>query len=397
MAEKQQRRHAAKGNNGQARKHAQRSDPAAENAAHAATETASSAYRAGARTMRQGVHIAGETAERGMEAAGELARRGTPAGTAGARDLVERTAGQIGEMGERLAQAAEQASEDLRTLMTIPGFGGEMEQMQQAMTGLMRRMIEVNLQAHHEIFRVANPGAVIELQQRFARRYLNGLIEGSAEMLRVSRQLADEALRPIEQRAQRLRRHDDSPRRAGNGYQHDEQGREGEARSWRDRDDEDESGTVADVMTPGGEIVAPDQSVQKAAKLMAELDTGALPVGEDDRLVGMLTDRDIAIRVTAEGKDPKQTPVREVMTPNVRYCFEDEDIEHVAENMAEQQIRRLPVVSRDKRLVGIVSLGDIATGQPSHVSGAALRGISQKGNQQHAYAGSKPGRARGFV
>jgi CBS domain-containing protein len=350
----------------------------------------------GARTIRQGVHLAGETAERGIEAVGDMARRGASAGSTGTRDLVERTAGQIGEIGKRMAEAAERTTEDLRTLMSLPGFGGGMEQVQQVMTGLVHHMIEVNLQANREILRVANPGTVIELQQRFARRYLNGLIESSAEILRVSRQIADEALRPIEQRSRQLQRQEDSPRHGGNGDRRQGHGHDDHEGYRQAHDGQDGSGTVAEVMTPGTQTVEPDQSVQEAAQLMAELDTGALPVGEDDRLVGMLTDRDIAIRVTAEGKDPAETPVREVMTPDVRYCFEDEDVEHVAENMAEQQLRRLPVVSRDKRLVGIVSLGDIATSQPARVSGAALRGISQKaGQQQHAYAGSKPGRRRG--
>ncbi len=108
-------------------------------------------------------------------------------------------------------------------------------------------------------------------------------------------------------------------------------------------------------------IASPEDTVQQAARLMREEDTGVLPVGEGDRLVGMVTDRDVAVRLAAEGRDPARTKVREVMTPEVRYVFEDEDLGHVADNMAEQQIRRLPVMNRNKRLVGVVSLIDLTT------------------------------------
>ena len=116
---------------------------------------------------------------------------------------------------------------------------------------------------------------------------------------------------------------------------------------------------VSEIMTRGVEIASPDDTIQQAASRMAELDAGVLPVGENDRLVGMLTDRDIAIRAVAQGRGP-DTKVREAMTPEVRYCFEDEDLDDVVDNMGENKVRRLPVMSRDKRLVGIVSSGDVA-------------------------------------
>jgi CBS-domain-containing membrane protein len=115
--------------------------------------------------------------------------------------------------------------------------------------------------------------------------------------------------------------------------------------------------------------------------MMREADTGVLPVAEGDRLIGMLTDRDVAVRLVAEGRDPTQTKVRDVMTAEVRYVFEDEELEHVAENMAEQQVRRLPVMNRQKRLVGVVSLGDMAKGRHSPLTGRALRGIARQGGQ----------------
>src|SRR5436190_22493587 len=107
---------------------------------------------------------------------------------------------------------------------------------------------------------------------------------------------------------------------------------------------------VSDAMTANVRIANPQQTIADAAKMMAEHDTGALPVGDGDRLVGMVTDRDIAIRAVAQDKDP-ETPVREVMSPEILYCFDDEDVEHVAANMGQQQVRRLPVLNRQKRLV----------------------------------------------
>ena len=110
--------------------------------------------------------------------------------------------------------------------------------------------------------------------------------------------------------------------------------------------------------------------------------SGCCPVGEHDKLVGMITDRDIAIRGIAEGKGP-DTKAREVMSHEVKYCFEDEAVEHVAENMAELQVRRLPVLNRDKRLVGIVSLSDLATQGSLPKTARALHGISQPGGQHN--------------
>jgi CBS domain-containing protein len=134
---------------------------------------------------------------------------------------------------------------------------------------------------------------------------------------------------------------------------------------------------VSDVMTGKVRLVDPDETLQQAAHLMAELDAGSLPVAESDRLVGMITDRDIAIRGVAVGKGP-QAKVRDVMSPEVKYCFEDQEVEDVARNMGDIQLRRLPVVNRDKQLVGILSLGDIALkGQKS--AGDALGGISRSG------------------
>jgi len=142
---------------------------------------------------------------------------------------------------------------------------------------------------------------------------------------------------------------------------------------------------VNEVMTRTVRTITPDESIGQAAKMMAEIDTGAIPVGENDRLVGMITDRDIAVRAVARDMGP-ETKVRDVMTPDVKYCFDDEDVDAVARNMADTQVRRLPVVNRDKRLVGTVSLGDIAFTAGPDQAGQAEAGISRPGGE-HSQTG----------
>ena len=120
--------------------------------------------------------------------------------------------------------------------------------------------------------------------------------------------------------------------------------------------------TVSEVMTRNARVVSPGESLQHAAQLMGELDVGALPVCDGERLVGMVTDRDIAVRGVAAGKSPESAHVDEVMTAEVRWCFEDQPLDEVMKQMADSQVRRIPVVSHDDqhKLVGIVSLGDVA-------------------------------------
>jgi CBS domain-containing protein len=133
-------------------------------------------------------------------------------------------------------------------------------------------------------------------------------------------------------------------------------------------------------MTRNPQLINPDDTIQHAARLMAECDCGILPVSEGDHLVGMISDRDIAIRGIGNGKGP-HSKVRDAMTREVKYCFEDEDAGHVAENMADLQVRRLPVMNRDKRLVGIISLSDLARKEPD--IGKALAGIAEPGDQHN--------------
>lgn len=135
---------------------------------------------------------------------------------------------------------------------------------------------------------------------------------------------------------------------------------------------------IREVMSRDVRTVAPETTVREAARLMGEADVGALPVAAGDRLAGMVTDRDIAVRGIAVGKGP-DTTVGEVMTHEVMYCHEDEDTADIAANMADIQVRRLPVVDADKRLVGIVSLADIALIARGDEAGDALEGITRPG------------------
>jgi CBS domain-containing protein len=137
---------------------------------------------------------------------------------------------------------------------------------------------------------------------------------------------------------------------------------------------------ISKCMTREVQLASPTQSIRDAAKRMAEIDAGSLPVGEDNRLVGMITDRDIAVRAVAEGKSP-DTPVREVMSQEMLYCFDDQELEEVARNMADIKVRRLPVLNRAKHLVGIVSLGDLSRKQQPEVTAKAVSNISKPGGR----------------
>ena len=137
---------------------------------------------------------------------------------------------------------------------------------------------------------------------------------------------------------------------------------------------------VNEAMTNDVKIASPNQPIRDAARLMAEIDAGVLPVGENDRLVGMITDRDIAIRAVAADKGP-QTPIRDIMSKEVLYCFEDDDVDDVVQNMADIKVRRLPVLNHEKRLVGILSLGDIALSDGAGTAGSALCGISEPSSE----------------
>ncbi len=140
---------------------------------------------------------------------------------------------------------------------------------------------------------------------------------------------------------------------------------------------------LKDFMTRDVEVVHPDTTLQEAARRMKALDVGSLPVSDNGRLVGMLTDRDITVRATAEGLDPKTSRVRESMTEEVVTAFEDQEAAEAAEIMRASQIRRLVVLGRDERLVGIISLGDLAvdTGE-AKMAGQVLEDVSAAAKPQ---------------
>ena len=335
--------------------------------AEAGAEAGQRGGQAASTAMRAHAEIGTEAIRRGGETMGEMARGGTQALAEGSRNMAEGAAHDMEEAAERTAEAMRRMAHDISRLMMMPRTaGGGLQDMQDAMSQLMNGVMRTNLRMTQEMFRRANPGAVVELQGSFMREYLETLVEGGATMLRATRRTADEALRPLEEQMER---------------------RNGEAR--QNRGGQQQGGPcVAEVMTRDVRVVGPEETVQQAARMMAEADAGAVPVGENDRLVGMITDRDLAVRVIGEGKDPARTKVRDVMTPGTAYVFEDEDLGAVAESMRGRQVRRMPVLNRDKRLVGIVSLGDLARESGAWQGiGRALSGMSrERGKQGHATA-----------
>ncbi|MEO5373591.1 MAG: CBS domain-containing protein [Alphaproteobacteria bacterium] len=134
---------------------------------------------------------------------------------------------------------------------------------------------------------------------------------------------------------------------------------------------------VREFMTKDIQLVDPETLLKDAALKMREADTGFLPVGENDRLIGTITDRDIAIRAIADGKDPCKAKVRDAMTDELYYCYEDQPAEEAAAIMSEHQIRRLPILNRQKRLVGVVSLGDLSKWGTDALVGHTIEEISQ--------------------
>lgn len=140
---------------------------------------------------------------------------------------------------------------------------------------------------------------------------------------------------------------------------------------------------VKEVMTHNPEVVRPEALLQEVAEKMSTLDVGILPVCDGDQLISLLTDRDVTVRATAAGCDPTLIQVCDVMTTHLVYCFEDQDIAEAAELMEEQQVRRLPVLNHHHRLVGIVSLDDLAVGGDARLAGETLKGVAKLAGPQH--------------
>ena len=146
---------------------------------------------------------------------------------------------------------------------------------------------------------------------------------------------------------------------------------------------------VSEAMTRDVRVVSPDHTIEAAARMMAEIDAGVLPVAENEQLIGMITDRDIAVRAVAEGWGP-DTEIRKVLSKEIKYCYDDQAIEEGPRNMGDLRLRRLPVMNRDKRLVGILALGDLAReGSTQDEASEALCGISRPGGQ-HSQTAERP-------
>ncbi len=134
---------------------------------------------------------------------------------------------------------------------------------------------------------------------------------------------------------------------------------------------------VKEIMTKDVFWIRPDTNLQEAASKMKELDTGVLPVCDGENICGMITDRDIAIRSTAQGQDPKNSKISDIMTPQVEFCHEEEDLEKIAQRMEAKRIRRLPVIGPEKKIVGIISLGDVVRRGESKVACEILEEVSE--------------------
>ncbi len=152
---------------------------------------------------------------------------------------------------------------------------------------------------------------------------------------------------------------------------------------------------VSEAMTRGVRSMAPTESVMKAAQAMDELNVGVIPVCDGERLVGMVTDRDIVLRAVAQGCAADRTPLSDVMSEHVRWCYADDAIEDVAEQMRQAQIRRLPVVDREQHLVGIVSLGDLAAKGEDEQAEDVLRDVSEPAEPDRSGQSAASGPAGG--
>jgi CBS domain-containing protein len=282
----------------------------------------------------------------------ETTRRGVDGLTEGQQALMADMAEYFETLGQQMAHAMQESTADLRRFIVLPrGAGENLKDLRDGISDVVSGVIHSNIRVTRELLQMGSPGAAFELQRRFMRDYIDALLQGSRAIIRATRQTTDQALQPLQEC---IAQH----RSGGNGRRP----------------------VVSDVMSSGVRLVTPEDTVQQATRMMRDEDIDLLPVGENDYLIGIVTDRDITSRVVAEGKDPQRTKVREVMSTEPRYVFEDEDLRQVADNMAQQHIRRLPVVNRNKRLVGVVSIGDLERGdRPGRFISQAMRDAIRRG------------------
>jgi CBS domain-containing protein len=331
-----------------------------------AGETPRQAGEAGGEAMRRSAEAGGEAPRRAAEAmtrsaeaggdalrrpgagSAEAPRRGAALASGSAAQMAGSLRGGAERTGEGLAQtagaiahaqtslageAAEQFSgashrfldlgqamaERMHGLMPLAQWpAGTLPELQQTMARMMTRMLEAQSRAAQEMMHRAGPMAVAELQQQLLREVFDTLSEGGKAMLNATRRHAAPVLEPAAT---------------------------------------DRAGMVGAAMHRGTRVASPEDTVQQAAKLMTEVGLGALAVGEHDKLVGMLTERDLAQRLVAEGRDPARTIVRDVMTPGSRRVFEDESLADATAMMGRDRVKALPVLNREMRLVGMLTAG----------------------------------------
>jgi CBS domain-containing protein len=288
---------------------------------------------------------AGATSRHLRDAAGVAMRRATDA----PRSVGESATRHVQDVASRLADTVQDSARDMQAVFALPmfappmfalgGSGAEhLQDLSEAAGTVVESMMRSNAHLLQELFRLTSPATAIDFQRRTTAEYLDSMLHGAATLLRAAHRAVDHSLRPLEEHVARCRqRHTAQPN--GQGESHNR---------------------VADLMRTAPPMVTAEDTAQRAVQLMREADLGGLPVRDGDRLVGMVTDRDIALRLVAEGRDPTLARVRDVMTPDVPFVFEDDAVEHVAEDMADQRLRRLPVLNREKRLVGVISLVDLA-------------------------------------
>ncbi|MBN9507601.1 MAG: CBS domain-containing protein, partial [Alphaproteobacteria bacterium] len=229
-------------------------------------------------------------------------------------------------------QMADQMSQTLRAWFALGGFAPEnLAALRQDGATLAEEMMRAHQRLLEQMLGTTAHQATLAVPQRLATEWCEAMLSSGFALLRAARDAADETLRPWQAFAQ--------------GH-------------WRGGVAE-VPGRVAEVMDPATRMERPDDTVQHAAQRMRDEDAGALPVGDGDHLIGMLTDRDVALRLVAEGRDPARTPVREVMTSELRSVFEDAPLDDVARMMTEQRLRRLAVIDRQKHLVGVVTLAHL--------------------------------------
>lgn len=255
---------------------------------------------------------------------------------------------QIAQMNVRAVAVFKSAAEEFLAFMACPTMQNGMAIWQRSVATVATNVLDTNLRATTEFFRLTESAAFAEAQQKFVGAYRDAALERSKSLHHAATHLLN--AKPTAPGGQKPA----APEETSLKY-------------------------VADVMSPGFRVANCEDTVQQVAKIMREENSGTIAVATDDRIVGIVTDHDIAIHMVAEARDPATTKITEVMRPETRYIFEDVRSDHAATDMIEQHVSSLPVVSRKKRVVGMVSLGDLAPQEHSiTIDARKMNGRSHK-------------------